>query len=84
DFTNHMVFSIGMEPQKIDFITRNNLVEYANADAHKILATIDDIVLPIIDLNDLVLSKINTGRKKDVADIEELQSILKNRKAENS
>ena len=84
DFTNHIVFSIGMEPQKIDFITRINLVEYANADAHKMLATIDDIVMPIIHLNDLVLSKMNTGRKKDAADIEELQKKLKYRKEENS
>jgi hypothetical protein len=30
----------------------------------------------IINIRELILSKINTGRKKDEADVEELQKIL--------
>jgi hypothetical protein len=35
--------------------------------------------IPVISLNDLVLSKMNTGRLKDAADIEELQKIKNKR-----
>jgi len=75
NFEEHVVFSIGIEPQKIDFITRINLVEYQAAEKNMVSGEIDGITIPIIHLNDLVLSKINTGRMKDLADIEELQRI---------
>ena len=77
DFTQHMVFSIGEEPEKIDFITRINLVIYEDADKHKITSDIDGLKIPFLHLNDLVLSKINTGRAKDKADVEMLQLIDK-------
>ena len=75
DFTEHLVFSIGEEPEKIDFITRINLVEYDVADKQKIIADIEGIKTPFLHLNHLVLSKINTGRAKDIADIEMLQQV---------
>ncbi len=80
DFTKHLVFSIGSEPQKIDFLTKISNVEYSEADSHKITHEFEGIFIPVIHLNDLVLSKINTGRKQDKADIEELQKIQKYRK----
>ena len=75
DFTKHMVFSIGDEPEKIDFLTYINQVSYDEAEALKIIADIDDLKIPFIHLNHLVLSKFNTGRLKDKADIEMLQKI---------
>ena len=75
DFTQHMVFSIGEEPEKVDFLTRISLVEYDNADKQKITADLDGLLIPFLHLNDLVLSKMNTGRAKDKADIEMLQQI---------
>lgn len=75
DFTKPLVFSIGEAPLKIDFLTQVNLVEYDKANAQKNIVNIDGLSIPFIHLNDLVLSKINTGRLKDQADIEELQKI---------
>lgn len=80
DFTKHLVFSFGAEPQKIDFITRINNVEFAEANKHKITHNFEGLPIPVIQLNDLVLSKINTGRTQDKADIEELQKIQKYKK----
>lgn len=77
NFESHIVFSIGNEPQKIDFLTKINLIEFDIANQHKIIGEIDELKIPIIHLNDLILSKINTGRIKDQADIEELQRINK-------
>ena len=80
DFTTHLVFSIGSEPQKIDFITKINTVEFQEANTHKIIYEFEGLFIPVINLKDLVLSKINTGRLKDKADIEELQRIQKYKK----
>lgn len=75
NFKNHLVFSIGIEPEKIDFITRINQVSFEEADQNKITAEWEGLSIPVINLRELILSKINTGRKKDEADIEELQKI---------
>lgn len=82
DFRQHLVFSIGTEPEKIDFITRINQVSFEEADKDKIISNFEGLQVPVINLRELILSKINTGRKKDEADVEELQKILsyKNRK----
>ena len=80
DFNEHVVFSMWDDPEKVDFITRINLLKYEDADKRKIIAEVDGIKVPFLHLDDLVRSKFNTGRLKDKADIEELQKIQKARK----
>lgn len=47
-------------------------------EAHrKLVAEIENIKVPFINLNHLVLSKFSTGRLQDKADIEKLQDIAK-------
>jgi len=77
DFEKHLVFSMWDEPEKVDFLTRINMVEFEQADQRKIIADIDGIKIPFLHLKDLVLYKFNTGRLKDKADVEELQKIQK-------
>lgn len=77
DFKKHIVFSMWDEPEKVDFLTRISMIEFEQADQRKIIADIDGVKIPFLHLNDLVLSKFNTGRLKDKADIEELQKIQK-------
>jgi len=77
DFTGHMMFSIGEQPEKIDFLTRISMVKYEDADKKKIMAETHGLLIPFLHLDDLVLSKINTGRTKDKADIDMLQLIEK-------
>lgn len=80
DFSKATVFSMGDAPLKIDFLTHVNLLNFDAAYLNKNLVEIDGMKIPFIHLNDLVISKINTGRTKDKGDIEELQKIqnLKN------
>jgi hypothetical protein len=75
DFTQTTFFKIGKEPERMDFLTRINLVEYGEADKQKIVADLDDLKVPFLHLNHLILSKINTDRPQDKADIEMLQKI---------
>ncbi len=80
DFTKHLNFSLGEEPEKMDFLTYISMIDYNDADKHKIQAEIDGMIIPFLHLNDLVLSKLNTGRLKDRADVEALQNVEKERK----
>lgn len=80
DFEQHLVFSIWEEPEKVDFITRINNVDFYEANNNKITAEVDGINIPFIHLNDLIISKFNTGRIKDKADIDQLQKIHSNKK----
>lgn len=75
DFTKHLVFSIGEEPERIDFLTYISQVSYDEADEQKVIADVDGLQVPFIHLNHLILSKTNTGRTKDKADIEMLQEL---------
>lgn len=75
DFTSTLVFAIGEEPEKAEFLTQISLVNFDEANKRKIIAHIDELEIPFLHLDDLIRSKINTGRLKDKADIEELQKI---------
>jgi hypothetical protein len=75
DFRQHLAFHIGEVPQKIEFLTHISGVKYGEADQEKVIADIDQLKIPFLHFNHLVLSKINTGRLKDKADIEELQKV---------
>ncbi|MEJ5995428.1 DUF6036 family nucleotidyltransferase [Pedobacter sp. Du54] len=75
DFTTTLVFAIGEDPEKVEFLTQISLVNFEEANQRKIIAEIDELAIPFLHLDDLIRSKINTGRLKDKADIEELQKI---------
>ena len=82
DFTRPVFFIDGEEPFKIDFMTHISGVQFDDAWKQKKIASLDDIDIPFIHLNHLILSKITTGRPQDKIDIEKLQKIqeLKNKK----
>ena len=79
DFTHAQVLMFGEEPQRIDFLTQINQVAFEEAYNNRLTENFENLVLPIINLRELILSKINTGRAKDIADIEELQRIEKSK-----
>jgi len=76
DFSKHILFSIGHQPEKIDFITQINMVSFEEANQNRATIPFEGLQVPVINLRELILSKVNTGRAKDVADVEELQKIL--------
>lgn len=73
DFTKHLVFHIGEEPSKIDFLTFINGVSYEDADVIKNHFKSGEYKIPVIHLNHLIISKLSSNRPKDKADVEELQ-----------
>jgi predicted nucleotidyltransferase len=75
DFTKHLTISFWETPEKVDILTYINLVTFEEAEQKLIWADIDGIKIPFLHLSHLILSKINTGRAQDKADIEALQRI---------
>lgn len=75
DFGEHLMFTIGEVPRKMDFLTIVNLVKFDDAFSERQVLEIDGIELPIVHYNHLVLMKMNTGRTQDQLDLEELQKI---------
>jgi predicted nucleotidyltransferase len=76
DFTQPLVFSIGEEPYKTDFLTRVSGVTYDEADSEKIMHSHEGVLIPFINLNHLILTKMSTGRGKDKVDVEMLQKVV--------
>ena len=81
DFTNPVpVFYFGKEPRRIDFITMISNVKFEEAIQRVNYSALENGKAPVIHYNDLILSKLNSNRLKDKADIEELEKINKYRK----
>lgn len=80
DFEKTLVFTVGEEPEKIDFLTHVSGLRYEEAEKNKVIGDIDGMTVPVVNIKDLVLSKMSTDRAKDRLDVEELQKIAKNKK----
>ncbi len=75
DFSLPQMISIGVQPMRIDFLTKVNLVDFEEAWTKRIEWPIENYKVAVVDFHHLILTKINTGRTKDKLDIEELQKI---------
>jgi hypothetical protein len=81
NFETPQVFMDGVEPQKIDFMTSLSGVNFDEAWIQKKIVSIDELDVPFINYQHLIISKISTERVKDKLDVEQLQKINKNKSA---
>ena len=75
DFTDIVVFHFGNEPERIDFLTRVQGVDFPKAYDRKELLKIKGREIPVLHLDDLIVSKILADRSQDKTDVEMLQKI---------
>jgi len=75
DFTLPQMVSIGVQPLRIDFLTKVNLVDFDEAWTKRVEWPVENYKVTVVDFHHLILTKFNTGRTKDKLDIEELQKI---------
>lgn len=81
DFTNPLpVFYFGEKPRSIDFVTLVANVDFEDAIEKANYFPVENMKIPVINYNHLILSKLTSSRLKDRADIEELERINKYRK----
>jgi predicted nucleotidyltransferase len=69
------VFQIGVAPRRIDIITEASGLLFEEAFAHSIAIEIDGIEIHILSIPDLICNKRASGRTKDIADAEALESL---------
>jgi hypothetical protein len=75
DFKKIQMFHFGERPNRIDFLTKINLVTFSEAAIEARSFPFGNILIPIIQYHHLILSKMTTDRPQDKADIEMLQKI---------
>lgn len=70
DFTSpDMVVQFGVEPCRIDLLTRISGVEFADAWRNKVKVEVDGLELYVLSKTDLLKNKLAAGRDKDKSDI---------------
>lgn len=68
------VFQIGVAPRRIDLITGATGLQFEKAFARSIPLTINGLELKVLSIDDLITNKRATGRTRDLADVEILES----------
>ena len=66
---------MGEVPLRIDFLTVVNQVNFDEAWKKRKEWPVENFLVPVVDYDHLILTKISTGRTKDKLDLEELQKI---------
>jgi predicted nucleotidyltransferase len=69
------IFQIGVAPRRIDIITAASGLRFEPAYRNSIPVNIEGIEVRIPSIDDLILNKRATGRTKDLADAEALESL---------
>lgn len=67
------VFQIGVAPRRIDILTEITAVNYDEAKTEAIHVDIDGLRVNVLSSRHLVQNKMNTGRPKDIDDVENLR-----------
>ena len=69
------IFQIGVAPRRIDIITGVSGLRFDEAFANSIEIDIEGLKLRIPSVDDLIINKRASGRTKDLADVEALESL---------
>lgn len=69
------IFQIGVAPRRIDIITAASGLAFEETYRNSIPINIDGIEVHIPSIEDLILNKKASGRTKDLADVEALESL---------
>jgi hypothetical protein len=69
------IFQIGVAPRRIDILTGVSGLQFAEAFARSIEISTDGLLVRIPSLDDLIRNKRASGRTKDLADAEALESL---------
>ena len=81
DFSTPVVFHIGEEPDRIDFLSHIAGVDFAKAFSRHESISIHNNEFPFLHLDDLIINKLRSNRLQDQADVEALQKIARIKKA---
>ena len=83
DFTSPVAFHFGRPPEKMDFFTAMVGLDFVTSIKNVSWLEVENIRIPYLSLEDLVMNKMMTTRKKDEADVEILQKIQQFKRKKN-
>ena len=70
------VFQLGRQPNRIDILNTIDGVEFAGCYERRATFELEGVLMPFIGLDDLKENKRASGRHKDLADLEVLESTI--------
>ena len=70
-------FSIGVSPCEIDLLTTIPGLEFPSSWESRVMSEEDGIPIPYLSKPDLITAKKTAGRAQDLADLEELQRLIR-------
>lgn len=73
--TEGTIFQIGVAPRRIDIITSASGLHFEETYERSLLVNIEGIEVHIPSIDDLIRNKRASGRTKDLADVEALESL---------
>jgi hypothetical protein len=68
-------FQIGVSARRIDVVCSVTGVEFGPAWEHRETLQLDELLVPVIGLEDIIQNKRSTGRLQDAADVEALERL---------
>ena len=68
-----MVIQLGVPPVRIDILTSISGVDFESAWQARMLVTLEDLTIPVLDREHLIANKRASGRDKDRLDLEWLE-----------
>jgi hypothetical protein len=71
------VFQIGVAPRRVDLMTSASGLQFEEALKRSMPMKIEEIPVHVLSLDDLIRNKRASGRTKDLADAEALESLKK-------
>jgi len=77
------IFQIGVAPRRIDIITGASGLQFEEAFARSTKIRIEGLQVRIPSVDDLIRNKRASGRTKDLADVEALESLKASEKAKS-
>ena len=72
----NFIYQVGVQPRRIDIITKIDGVEFPDAYARSVEAELDGIKLRVISLEDLLANKKAAGRPKDLVDVTAIEHMI--------
>ena len=74
------VFRMGRSPIRIEIINQASGINFKNCYKRRKIITVDGIKISIISVDDLLKNKAASGREKDIADLRNIEGIIKNQR----
>ncbi len=69
-----IILQIGVAPRRIDILTKIDGMTFDEASRGKEIVDIENLMIPVISRQNLIINKLATGREKDKIDAENLMN----------